>query len=165
MTTQRQSTIGGLPSGVKLGGPAPTRKGLAGSWGLRVAVIVLGSVAASAGGTALHGQSMVGFPLGAVAALVLSGSIAVFVGTCFRSVWPTAAVAVLTYALTGMAATLSGASSLIVSGSTGASAAPVAVAGNVWIFGQAVVGILALVLVTLTLKKRRKPSAGQSSVG
>ncbi|GAA1342262.1 hypothetical protein [Arthrobacter roseus] len=159
MTTQRQSTSGGLPSAVKPDDLDSTGTRRARSWGLRVVVVLVGALAASVCGTALHGQTVAGFPIGAVAALVLSGSIAVFVGTCFRSVWPTAAVGVLTYALTGMAATLGGASSLIVSGSTGMSVAPIAVAGNVWIFGQAVVGILTVVLVTLSLKNRRKPAS------
>lgn len=158
MTTQRQSTSGGLPSAVKPDGASVPRARSARGWVLRVALVVAGAVAASALGTALHGQSVGGFPLGALAALLLSGSIAVFVGACFRSVWPTAALAVLTYVLTGLAATSGGASSLIVTGSSSPSAAPIAVAGNLWIFGQAVVGILAVVVVTLALRTRRKSS-------
>ncbi len=158
MTIQRQPTNSGLPLAVK---PKPddalarkqrSARSLLGT----LLVVIAGAVAATALGAGLHAQTLDGFPLGALAALVLSGSVAVFVGAWSRSVWPTAAVAVLTYSMTGLLATSGGPSTLIVTGSTGLQTLPVAVAGNLWIFGQAVVGILAVVVVTLVLRTYRK---------
>ncbi|MET3810368.1 hypothetical protein [Arthrobacter sp. UYEF3] len=86
-------------------------------------------------GTALHRQDMpvggVELPWGAVAALVLLASVELLLGAAFRSAVPTAVCGAGCYALTGWWSTLEPGRRLILGD----------LAGNLWIFGIAVVTV------------------------
>lgn len=104
-----------------------------------IAATVPAALFVALAGTALHRQSMlvggVGLPWGALAALVLLGAVELWLGAAFRSVLPAAACGALCYALIGWWSTLEHGRRLII-GDT---------AGNIWIFGTAVVTVAALV--------------------
>lgn len=74
-------------------------------------------------------------PWGAVAALVLLASVQLWLGAAFRSIVPAAACGVFCYALTGWWSTVEDGKRLVIAD----------LAGNLWIFGIAVVtlGMLA----------------------
>lgn len=82
-------------------------------------------------GTALHRHDLVldgvDIPWGAVAALVLLGSVQLWLGAAFRSVVPTAVCGVLCYALTGWWSTLETGKRLVIGDTS----------GNIWVFGIA----------------------------
>ncbi|WP_051181109.1 hypothetical protein [Arthrobacter sp. TB 26] len=86
-------------------------------------------------GTALHGQDVlvagVGVPWGAAAALVLLGAVELWLGAMFRSALPTAACGIVCYALAGWWSTPENGRRLIIGD----------LAGNLWIYGIAVVTI------------------------
>ncbi|WP_427130012.1 hypothetical protein [Pseudarthrobacter sp. S9] len=103
-----------------------------------IAAAVPAALFVSLAGTALHRQDVqiagVGLPWGAVAALVLLGSVELWLGAFFRSVIPTAACGVLSYALTGWWSTLETGRRLVI-GDT---------AGNIWVYGIAGVTVAML---------------------
>jgi len=86
----------------------------------------------------LHGQDLlvagVEMPWGAAAALVLLSAVELWLGAAFRSPLPTAACGVLCYALAGWWSTLENGKRLIVGD----------LAGNLWIYGIAVVTVVML---------------------
>ena len=86
-------------------------------------------------GTALHRHDIllagVALPWGAVAALLLLGSVQLWLGAAFRSVLPAAACGILCYALTGWWSTLEPGKRLLIADT----------AGSVWIFGVAAVTV------------------------
>jgi hypothetical protein len=86
-------------------------------------------------GTVLHRQAVpvagVELPWGAVAALVLVASVELLLGAAFRSIVPTAVCGAGCYALTGWWSTLGPGRRLILGD----------LAGNLWIFGIAVVTV------------------------
>ena len=90
-------------------------------------------------GTALHRHDIViggvGLPWGAAAALLLLASVELWLGAAFASLVPTAACGVLCYALAGWWSTLENGKRLVI-GDT---------AGNLWIYGIAVVTAAMLV--------------------
>jgi hypothetical protein len=97
-------------------------------------------------GTALHRQALVVagvyVPAGAVAALVLLGSVQLWLGAAFRSVVPTAICGGLCYALTGWWSTVENGKRLVIADTP----------GNLWIFG-----IAAVTLATLAWCRRYRP--------
>ncbi|MEK0155271.1 hypothetical protein [Arthrobacter oryzae] len=103
-----------------------------------IAAAVPAALFAAAAGTALHRQqwmvSGVVLPWGAVAALVLLGSVQLFLGAAFRSVIPSAACGALCYVLAGLWSTLEAGKRLI------AADFP----GYLWIYGIAGVTVLML---------------------
>lgn len=116
-------------------------------------------------GTALHLHTwLVGglvIPVGALAAVVLLTSAAVFAGLFTRSVPAAALTGVVTYVLVGLAATF-GAGSLIAAGAEVEGAAPpVAVAGSFWVVGVAVGTVVA---VAFTWRVLQRSSAVRASV-
>ncbi|WP_426996460.1 hypothetical protein [Pseudarthrobacter sp. N5] len=113
-----------------------TRRAAGTAGGLAAAVPA--ALFAAVAGTALHRQQLVisdvGLPLGAVAALLLLGSLQLLLGAAFRSVVPTAATGVLCYMLTGWWSTLEVGKRLILGD----------LAGNLWVYGIAVVTLAVL---------------------
>jgi hypothetical protein len=89
-------------------------------------------------GTALHRHDVliggVDLPWGAAAALLLLASVELWLGAAFGSLVPTAACGVLCYALAGRWSTLENGKRLVI-GDT---------AGNLWIYGIAVVTVAML---------------------
>ncbi|GAB3537399.1 hypothetical protein GCM10027403_21520 [Arthrobacter tecti] len=126
-----------------------------------VASAVIAGIAAATLGTALHAHVWhVGgadIPVGAIGSVLLSASLAVFVGLWARNVMMAALTGVVAYALVGlMSATGAGsliAAGILVAGDT----PPVAVAGYVWVIGLAVgtVGAVAVSWRVLRLSDRR----------
>jgi N-acetyl-1-D-myo-inositol-2-amino-2-deoxy-alpha-D-glucopyranoside deacetylase len=104
-----------------------------------IAAAVPAALIVAAAGTALHRQQLllpgVVLPWGAVAALVLLGSVQLLLGAAFRSVIPTAACGLLCYVLAGLWSTLEPGKRLI------AGDFP----GYTWIYGIAGVTVLMLV--------------------
>ena len=100
-----------------------------------IAAAVPAALFAALAGTVLHGQDVlvagVEVPWGAAAALVLLGSVELWLGAAFRSVLPTAVCGALCYALAGWWSTLENGKRLIIGD----------LAGNIWIYGIAVVTI------------------------
>ena len=103
-----------------------------------IAAAVPAALFAAAAGTVLHRQQWVlsgaVLPWGAVAALVLLGSVQLLLGAAFRSVIPTAACGVLCYVLAGWWSMLEPGRRLIVGD----------LPGNTWIYGIAVMSIVML---------------------
>jgi N-acetyl-1-D-myo-inositol-2-amino-2-deoxy-alpha-D-glucopyranoside deacetylase len=110
-----------------------------------IAAAVPAALFVALAGTALHRHDLVldgvgglgglDFPWGAVAALVLLGSVQLWLGAAFRSVIPTAVCGVLCYALTGWWSTLETGKRVVI-GDT---------AGNIWVFGIAGITVAMLV--------------------
>ena len=100
-----------------------------------IAAAVPAALFVALAGTALHRHDVtlagVALPWGAVAALLLLGSVQLWLGAAFRSVLPTAACGVLCYALTGWWSTLGPGKQLLISDT----------AGSVWVFGVAAVTV------------------------
>jgi len=91
-----------------------------------IAAAVPAALFVALAGTALHRHDLVlgglDVPWGAVAALVLLGSVQLWLGAAFRSVTPTAACGVLCYALIGWWSTLEAGKRLVIGDA----------AGNIW---------------------------------
>ncbi|MDV8146624.1 hypothetical protein [Arthrobacter sp. B10-11] len=104
-----------------------------------IAAAVPAALFVAAAGTALHRQqwmvSGVVLPWGALAALVLLGSVQLLLGAAFRSVIPPAACGVLCYVLAGLWSNLEPGKRLIAAD----------VPGYLWIYGIAAVTVLMLV--------------------
>ncbi|MHA7241162.1 hypothetical protein [Arthrobacter sp. TMS1-12-1] len=146
-------------------GPSPAGKGRRPSYpasppaGPRRPLAVLGAVAAgvAAGvfGTALHAHLLfvggIALPVGALAALLLAGSLFLLSGLWARNVLMTAVAGAVAY---GVVAMLSrSGKTLIVTGSS--TAAPgTAIAGNLWLFGVLVVTLAAVVRGVVVLRPR-----------
>ena len=100
-------------------------------------------------GAALHRHGVlvagVDVPTGAVAALVLLGSVQLWLGAAFRSVVPTAVCGVLCYALTGWWSTVENGKRLVIADTP----------GNLWIFGIAAV---TLAMLAWCRRYRREPA-------
>ena len=100
-----------------------------------LAAAVPAALFAALAGTALHRQEVLlaglGVPWGAAAALVLLGSVQLWLGAAFRSVLPTAVCGVLCYGLAGWWSSLESGKRLIIGD----------LAGNVWIYGIGAVTI------------------------
>ncbi|KRE79791.1 hypothetical protein [Arthrobacter sp. Soil763] len=104
-----------------------------------IAAAVPAALFAALAGTVLHGQKVlvagVDVPWGAGAALLLLAAVELWLGAAFRSLLPTAACGVLCYALAGWWTTLPPGRRLIIGD----------LAGNLWIYGIAVVTVGMLV--------------------
>lgn len=112
-----------------------------------IAAAVPAALFVATAGTALHRQqwmlSGAILPWGAVAALVLLGSVQLLLGAAFRSVIPTAVCGVLCYVLAGWWSAMAPGKRLIAGD----------LAGNVWVFGIA--GVTVLMLVWARRYRRR----------
>jgi N-acetyl-1-D-myo-inositol-2-amino-2-deoxy-alpha-D-glucopyranoside deacetylase len=115
-----------------------------------IAAAVPAALFVALAGTALHRHDLVlggvDVPWGAVAALVLLGSVQLWLGAAFRSVIPTAACGVLCYALIGWWSTLEAGKRLVIGDA----------AGNIWVFG-----IAGITVAMLAWCRRYRRPAGQ----
>lgn len=130
-------------------------------WALSVAV-VLGLVVALLG-TALHGQvwelSEVTLPFGAAAAVLLAGSTAVFVALWARNVYLSTVVGGVAYLVVGLFAANED-QPLVLTDLGMTPLLPVAIAGSSWVFGLAIVTVMASVLSWWVLRPRRAARPG-----
>lgn len=148
--------VGGSGSGAPADGVVPGRRpasrclSFAGS-------VAIGAVAAILG-TALHAKGWevggVTVPLGALAAVVLVGSAAVFTAVSARNIYLSVVVGGAAYLVVGWFATVQ--TYPLVLTDTGADPAlPAAIAGSVWVFGLAVATVLATLVSWWALRPRR----------
>ncbi|MBT2554323.1 hypothetical protein [Arthrobacter sp. ISL-5] len=123
-----------------------------------IAAAVPAALFVATAGTALHRQqwllSGVILPWGAVAALVLLGSVQLLLGAAFRSVIPTAVCGVLCYVLAGWWSAMAPGKRLIAGD----------LAGNVWVFGIAGVTVLMLVWARRYRRRARRKALAAESV-
>jgi hypothetical protein len=118
----------------------------------------LGGVLAAVLGTTLHAQILpvgeVALPLGAAAALVLAGSIILWCGLWARSLLITALSGGTAYLVVALLSLSS--ETLILTGTEGPGPEPAAVlAGNIWMFGLALVTVAAVGLCAAALRGPR----------
>ena len=123
-----------------------------------------GGILAAVLGTSLHNQVVyagdTGLPVGAVLAVVFSCSVALLVGLWRRSAALSAASGVITYLLLGLfSLDLLNEAPLIVTGSSAPEQPPVVTAGLVWLFGQAVATVAAVLACTKVLARDRAAGA------
>lgn len=121
---------------------------------------MVGGILAAVLGTSLHNQVVyagdAGLPVGAVLAVVFSCAVAVLVGLWQRSVALSAATGVITYLLLGLfSLDLLNEAPLIVTGSAAEETPPVVTAGLVWLFGQAVATVGAVLACSRVLARDR----------
>ncbi len=106
-------------------------------------------------GTALHGHvAYVGstaVPAGAVAALLLAGAVSVWCGLWARNILAAALCGGTAYVVVALIA--SSPKTLILTGTTGGTILPVAVAGNMWLFGLAVASVLSVAVCAVVLRR------------
>ncbi|MER2134375.1 MAG: hypothetical protein ABS910_06805 [Arthrobacter sp.] len=122
--------------------------------------VVLGALAAGILGTSLHAQVLYAgespLPLGAVGALVFSAATAVFAGLWARSVAVSAATGVLTYVLLGAFSLDMFSGPLIVTGTSSGLDLPVVTAGLIWLFGQSLATVAAVVVTAAVLRREAR---------
>ncbi len=154
----RRSAFPRVPAGEPEPGAAAARPA-ARAPGRPAAVVAAtaAGVVAAVFGTLLHGQVVhvgaTGLPVGAVAALVLAGSLFLLCGLWARSIIMTAVAGAVAY---GVVALLSISSkTLILTGSSDA-APGTALAGNLWLFGVLVVTLASVVAGSIVLRPARR---------
>jgi hypothetical protein len=135
--------------------PSPRSK----RWRGVPAAVVAGTLAAGLG-TALHAHIWyvggIGVPAGAVAAVLLAISLAVFVALAARNVLFAALTGAVAYVLVGLTASFS-AGGLIAAGvELEGAQPPVSVAGYVWVVGLAIGTVIAVALSWLVLRPTRR---------
>ncbi|MCC9173228.1 hypothetical protein [Arthrobacter sp. zg-Y179] len=121
---------------------------------------VAGGILAALLGTSLHGHVVYagddGLPVGALLAVVFSGAVALLVGLWQRSALLSAVTGVVTYLVLGLfSLDLVSEVPLIVTGSSAPEQPPVVTAGLVWLFGQAVATVAAVLLCARVLGRDR----------
>ncbi|MCC3296673.1 hypothetical protein LOC59_03725 [Arthrobacter sp. zg-Y916] len=122
--------------------------------------VVLGGIAAGVLGTSLHAQVLYAgdtpLPLGAAAALLFSAAVSVFTGLWARSVLVSALTGVLTYVLLGLFTLDLLGGPLIVTGTASGVELPVVTAGIVWLYGQAVATVAAVLVCAAVLRREAR---------
>ncbi|WP_341393466.1 hypothetical protein [Arthrobacter sp. G119Y2] len=128
---------------------------------------MLGGVLAAVLGTGLHAQVLyagdTAVPLGAAGALVLSCAVAVFAGVWARSALWTAAAGLVTYVILGLFTLDLWDTPLIITGTVLEVQPGIVLAGRIWLFGQALVTIIALFLTSRVLAKARRTDAERAA--
>lgn len=128
---------------------------------------VLGGLLAAVLGTGLHAQILyvgdAAVPLGAAAALVLSCAVAVFAGVWAGAALWAAAAGLVAYVVLGLFTLDILDTPLIITGTVLEEQPGIVLAGLVWLFGQAVVTIVAVLLTTRVLAKARRFAAEQAA--
>ncbi|MDK1359629.1 hypothetical protein QNO00_05035 [Arthrobacter sp. zg-Y1219] len=131
------------------------------------AAAVLGGVLAAVLGTGLHAQILyvgdAAVPLGAVAALVLSCAVAVFAGVWAGAALWTAAAGLVAYVVLGLFTLDIWDTPLIITGTVLDEQPGIVLAGRIWLFGQALVTIAALLLTARVLAKARRFEAERAA--
>lgn len=116
---------------------------------------VFGGLMSAVLGTALHGHiGYVGdaaLPVGAAAALLLAGAVSVWCGLWARNIVAAALCGGTAYVV--VAVLSSSSETLILTGTSGGPALPIAVAGNLWLFGLALVSVLGVALCAVVLRR------------
>ncbi|MHA7191742.1 hypothetical protein ACX80N_15770 [Arthrobacter sp. MDT2-16] len=146
------------PTGAAAEAPAPPAAG--GTVPHRVTAVLGSTMAggiAAVFGTVLHGQLVhlgpTALPVGALAALVLAGSLFLLCGLWARNVILTAVAGAVAYGIVALLSTSS--KTLILTGSS--EAAPgTALAGNLWLFGVLAVTLAAVVTGSVLLRPVRR---------
>ncbi|MBG6223814.1 hypothetical protein IWX63_000362 [Arthrobacter sp. CAN_A2] len=122
-----------------------------------IAGAVAAGVAAAVFGTALHAHLLfvggAALPVGALAALLLAGSLFLLCGLWARNVMMTAVAGAVAY---GMVALLSTSSSTLILTGSSTVAPGTALAGNLWLFGVLVVTLAAVVRGVAVLRPRKR---------
>ena len=122
--------------------------------------VVLGALAAGILGTSLHAQVLyagdTALQLGAVGALIFSAAVATFAGLWTRSVAVSAATGVLTYVLLGAFSLDIFSGPLIVTGTSSGLELPVVTAGQIWLFGQSLATIAAVLVTAVVLRSEAR---------
>ena len=130
-------------------------------WALFVAAVL--GLAVAVLGTALHGQQWdlesVSLPVGAVAAVLLAGSAAVFLALWARNVYLSPLVGGVAYLVVGLFAA-SEDQPLVLTDLVMEPLLPTAIAGNVWVFGLAIVTVVASMVSWWVLRPRRASLPG-----
>jgi hypothetical protein len=120
-----------------------------------VATAVMGGLGIAVLGTALHGRLFylagTGVPVGAAAALVFAGSLAVYLGLWAGRVWISALTGMVAYALVGLLAM--GTDDMVVLTGSEPEGPRSALAGDIWIYGLAAVTVAAVVLCWAVLRR------------
>ncbi|WP_186764202.1 hypothetical protein [Arthrobacter yangruifuii] len=119
-----------------------------------------GGILAAVLGTSLHSHVVYagenGLPVGSLLAVVFSCAVALLIGLWQRSALLSAVTGVVTYLVLGLfSLDLVSEVPLIVTGSSAAEQPPVVAAGLVWLFGQAVATVVAVLLCTRVLGRDR----------
>ncbi len=147
--------VDGVVPAVPAGGAVPA----ASAPGRAAAVVaaVASGIVAAVFGTVLHGHVVhvgsTGIPVGAVAALVLAGSLFLLCGLWARSIIMTAVAGAVAYSAVALLSTSS--KTLILTGTSDA-APGTALAGNLWLFGVLVVTLAAVVAGSILLRPTRR---------
>lgn len=128
-----------------------------------------GGLLASVLGTGLHAQILylgeTALPLGAFAALILSCAVTVFVGLwAGKAVW-SAVAGLLAYLVLGLFTLDLWDSPLIITGTSLAEQPGIVLAGRIWLFGQAVATVIALVVTSRVLAGDRRAAAENAASG
>lgn len=122
--------------------------------------VVLCALAAGILGTSLHAQVLYAgdtpLPLGAVGALVFSAAAAVFAGLWARSVAVSAAAGVFTYVLLGVFSLDVLGGPLIVTGTSSGLDLPVVTSGLIWLFGQSLATVAAVIVTAAVLRREAR---------
>lgn len=143
-----------FPGAAPYGSPPDERASVPRSVGAALA----GAVAAAVLGTVLHLHifyvGSIGLPLGAVAALVLTGSIALYVGLWSGRTWIAGLTGVLAYLLVGVFASGGEDSVLIAAQIIDGPGQAAGIAGMIWILGISVATVIAALLASRTLRRR-----------
>ena len=118
-------------------------------------------------GTGLHAQILyvgdAAVPLGAAAALVLSCAAAVFAGVWAGAALWTAVTGLFAYVILGLFTLDLWDTPLIITGTVLEDQPGIVLAGRIWLFGQAAVTIVALLLSARVLAKARRFDAEQAA--
>lgn len=118
-------------------------------------------------GTGLHAQILylgdTAVPLGAVGALVLSCSIAVFAGLWAGSALWSAAAGAIAYLVLGLFSLDLGDTPLIITGTALEEQPGIVLAGLIWLYGQAAVTVLAVLLTRRVQARERRFLAEQAA--
>ena len=128
---------------------------------------MLGGLLASVLGTGLHAQILyVGdtvLPLGALAALILSCAATVFAGLWAGSALWSAAAGLLAYVVLGLFTLDLWDTPLIITGTILEEQPGIVLAGRIWLFGQALATIAAVLIASRVLGRARRAAAQQAA--
>ncbi len=122
-----------------------------------VPAALAGGIVAAVFGTLLHAQLLylggVALPIGALAALVLAGSLFLLCGLWTRNIFMTAVAGAVAYGLVALLSTSS--KTLILTGASD-TAPGTALAGNLWLFGVLVTTLVAVMVGSILMRPRAR---------
>lgn len=128
-----------------------------------VGTALLGGLLSAVLGTALHGHiayaGNAALPAGAAAALLMAGAVMVWCGLWARTIIASALCGGTAYVLVALLSRSS--KTLILTGTTGDTALPTALAGNIWLFGLALISVLSVAVCAVVLRKSGEAAIAQ----